>query len=196
MVECVGHKEGQKCTVKDPKGDSFCAFNVVIGGVCGQNISNSLDFLGDTNLAEKVGPGSSHINCELFKPGPTTVQENPSTYVQEDVNVDAETMNVLSSKKKIKEKGKRLFWEEAILDHHGHIDELWCVVGDLNFVLNQDERIGSSTRLNSMENGVFAQFVDDMELFDLSLVASKFTWFLSNGLAMSKLDRFLVNNKC
>nr|UBX54618.1 Retrovirus-related Pol polyprotein LINE-1 [Lupinus angustifolius] len=33
-----------------------------------------------------------------------------------------------------------------------------------------------------------------MELFDLPLFGKKFTWYLSNGKAMSRIDRFLVND--
>ncbi|CAL0325442.1 unnamed protein product [Lupinus luteus] len=90
--------------------------------------------------------------------------------------------------------GKRGFWEEAKKDLLGLSDDSWCVVGDFNSVLYQDERRGISSRLNFSECAEFAQFIEDMELFDLPLIGTKFTWFLSNGSAMSRLDRFLVND--
>ncbi|CAL0307918.1 unnamed protein product [Lupinus luteus] len=91
---------------------------------------------------------------------------------------------------------KRVFWEEANIDVLGHSDDLWCVVGDFNSIMRMEERRGSSSNWVYNECIEFSSFVEDMELFDLPLVGSKLTWFFSNGLTMSRLDRFLVNNAC
>ncbi|XP_019427226.1 PREDICTED: uncharacterized protein LOC109335545 [Lupinus angustifolius] len=90
--------------------------------------------------------------------------------------------------------GKRLFWEEAKNDFLGRYAEMWCMAGDFNSILNRDERRGSSSSLVSSDCVEFSQFIEDLELLDLPLVGSKFTWFVSNGSAMSKLDRFLIND--
>ncbi|XP_019433996.1 PREDICTED: uncharacterized protein LOC109340725 [Lupinus angustifolius] len=71
---------------------------------------------------------------------------------------------------------------------------MWCMAGDFNSILNRDERRGSSSSLVSSDCVEFSQFVEDLELLDLPLVGSKFTWFVSNGSVMSRLDRFLIND--
>ncbi|XP_019433565.1 PREDICTED: uncharacterized protein LOC109340346 [Lupinus angustifolius] len=90
--------------------------------------------------------------------------------------------------------GKRKFWEEAKATKLGLSSNLWCVVGDFNSILQQEERKGIGLHHNRREGEEFNQFVLDMELFYLPLSGKKFTWFLSNGNAMSRIDRFLVND--
>ncbi|CAL0305463.1 unnamed protein product [Lupinus luteus] len=106
-------------------------------------------------------------------------------------NVSSNIMNVYSPCDLV---GKRLFWEEAKSDFSGRSGELWCLAGDFNAVLCRDERRGSGLNEASSDCEEFSQFIEDLDLFDLPLVGSKFTWFLSNGSAMSQLDRFLVND--
>nr|KYP65076.1 hypothetical protein KK1_019694 [Cajanus cajan] len=40
----------------------------------------------------------------------------------------------------------------------------------------------------------FNSFILDMELEDIQVVGRKFTWYRPNGMARSKLDRFLISN--
>ncbi|XP_019465331.1 PREDICTED: uncharacterized protein LOC109363522 [Lupinus angustifolius] len=89
---------------------------------------------------------------------------------------------------------KRLFWDEAKNDWVHHSGDMWCVVGDFNAIVNNDKRVGSAAHFAARECSEFSKFIEDLKLFDLPLAGSKFTWFLSNGSAMSRLDRFLVNN--
>ncbi|RVW82341.1 Transposon TX1 uncharacterized 149 kDa protein [Vitis vinifera] len=82
-------------------------------------------------------------------------------------------------------------WEElgAI---RGLWDDPWCLGGDFNITLFQHER--SSQRRTSSAMRRFAEFVDDLELVDLTLQGGEFTW--SGGLnnqAWARLDRFLVS---
>ncbi|XP_019429666.1 PREDICTED: uncharacterized protein LOC109337200 [Lupinus angustifolius] len=74
--------------------------------------------------------------------------------------------------------GKRIFWEEAKSDFLGH----------------HGRKKGIASRGYSKDCEEFKQFIFDMELFDLPLSGKKFTWYLSNGKAMSRIDRFLVND--
>ncbi|MCH87170.1 LINE-1 reverse transcriptase like, partial [Trifolium medium] len=72
----------------------------------------------------------------------------------------------------------------------------WCVVGDFNAVLHCGERKGLSLadrHGSSTELIEFGEFVRDMELVDLPVLGRKFTWFHSNGIAMSRIDRVLVS---
>ncbi|RVW96427.1 hypothetical protein CK203_029768 [Vitis vinifera] len=82
-------------------------------------------------------------------------------------------------------------WEEfgAI---RGLWDDLWCLGGDFNIILFQQER--SSQRRISSAIRRFAETVDDLELVDLPLQGGEFTWNgRLNNQAWARLDRFLVS---
>jgi hypothetical protein len=51
----------------------------------------------------------------------------------------------------------------------------------------------ASVQSPSPEIVEFELFVNNMELTDLSVLGRKFTWFHSNGVAMSQIDRALVS---
>jgi hypothetical protein len=51
----------------------------------------------------------------------------------------------------------------------------------------------ASVQSPSSEIVEFELFVNNMELTDLSVLGRKFTWFHSNGVAMSRIDRALVS---
>ena len=82
-------------------------------------------------------------------------------------------------------------WEElgAI---RGLWDDPWCLGGDFNITLFQQER--SSQRRISSAMRRFAETVDDLELVDLPLQGGEFTWNGGlNNQAWERLDRFLVS---
>ena len=82
-------------------------------------------------------------------------------------------------------------WEEfgAI---RGLWDDPWCLGGDFNIILFQQER--SSQRRISSAIRRFAETVDDLELVDLPLQGGEFTWNGGlNNQAWARLDRFLVS---
>lgn len=69
-------------------------------------------------------------------------------------------------------------------------------VGDFNAVTSASERRGINDQVSPgvvLECQEFKGFLDDMFLFDLPLLGRKFTWFLPNGPAMSRLDRILLS---
>ncbi|MCI74090.1 endonuclease/exonuclease/phosphatase family protein, partial [Trifolium medium] len=68
----------------------------------------------------------------------------------------------------------------------------WCVLGDFNAVLYRDERKGMQqlgSNVPSAELIEFGNFVSDMGLVDLPVLGRRFTWFHSNGISMSRIDR-------
>jgi hypothetical protein len=73
---------------------------------------------------------------------------------------------------------------------------VWGLIGDFNAILNREERRGqnaansSSTRNEIVE---FGDFVQAMNLIDMPVLGRQFTWFHSNGIAMSRLDRLMVS---
>ncbi|PNY11564.1 hypothetical protein L195_g008173 [Trifolium pratense] len=70
----------------------------------------------------------------------------------------------------------------------------WCIAGDFNSISSVEERRGLSQGTSpTSEMREFRSFVEDLELEDLPLLGRRFTWFHSNGRAMSRIDRFLVS---
>ncbi|RVX11941.1 hypothetical protein CK203_009552 [Vitis vinifera] len=82
-------------------------------------------------------------------------------------------------------------WEEFGATR-GLWDDPWCLGGDFNITLFQQER--SSQRRISSAMRRFADVVDDLELVDLSQQGREFTWNGGlNNQAWARLDRFLVS---
>ncbi|XP_058753643.1 uncharacterized protein LOC131626818 [Vicia villosa] len=69
----------------------------------------------------------------------------------------------------------------------------WYIGGDFNSISTIDERIGVTISDYSRGSRSFNEFIEEMELVDLPTIGGKFTWFKSNGKAMSRLDRFLLS---
>jgi hypothetical protein len=90
---------------------------------------------------------------------------------------------------------KRLLWENLLLVKNEYGRGAWCLLGDFNAVLDRNERRGlhqlgiNSTSAELIE---FRNFVSDMNLFDLPILGRRFTWFHSNGISMSQIDRVLI----
>lgn len=63
---------------------------------------------------------------------------------------------------------------------------------DFNSVLNISERKGGGVVDRMKQMHEFRAFVIEMEVVGLSSIGNKFTWFCGDGLAMSKLDTFLI----
>ncbi|XP_058766091.1 uncharacterized protein LOC131639623 [Vicia villosa] len=69
----------------------------------------------------------------------------------------------------------------------------WCIGGDFNSISSLEEKVGKSGRSSKREMSVFNAFIEGMDLVDLPTIGGKFTWFNSNGQAMSRIDRFLLS---
>ena len=85
---------------------------------------------------------------------------------------------------------RECLWEEtgAI---RGIWEEPWCLGGDFNIILSQNERSRQGRITSAMRR--FAQVVDELGLVDLQMQGGSFTW--SGGLnnqSRARLDRFLV----
>ncbi|XP_045831189.1 uncharacterized protein LOC123922522 [Trifolium pratense] len=87
--------------------------------------------------------------------------------------------------------GKRKLWEDLLNLRRGDSGE-WCIGGDFNAILHLSERKGSSVATRRSEVNFFREFVDDMELIDIPVLGKKFSWFSLDGIAISRLDRFLL----
>ncbi|XP_057746822.1 uncharacterized protein LOC130966078 [Arachis stenosperma] len=82
---------------------------------------------------------------------------------------------------------KRVVWEE--LSYIVCLCQVpVCLLGDFNEILHVEERKGASSLTGTAED--FKDWVQDMQLMDLSLNDRKFTWF--KGRSCSRIDRVLV----
>lgn len=63
--------------------------------------------------------------------------------------------------------------------------------GDMNEVLNEQERHGSIFSRNEVD--IFNSFINTADLIDLPLGGRTFTWMNKLGTKLSKLDRFLIS---
>ncbi|KAK2440720.1 hypothetical protein QL285_012099 [Trifolium repens] len=70
-----------------------------------------------------------------------------------------------------------------------------CVCGDFNAVRSTDERRSTSSGQRPSDYLAFNRFVEDNLLIDLPLCGRKFTWYRGDGLAMSRLNRFLLSEE-
>jgi hypothetical protein len=91
---------------------------------------------------------------------------------------------------------KQRLWTNLLMSKRGFGDGAWCVVGDFNAVRAREERVGASSPSSySLERREFDGFIGNLKLEDLYPVGGRFTWFHSNGVAMSRLDRMLVSEE-
>ena len=90
--------------------------------------------------------------------------------------------------------GRRVLWETLYNLKYGSSAGEWCLVGDFNAVSNREERTGISENWGHIDMVDFNAFVNEMNLIDPPLHGNKFTYFCSDGIAASRLDRFLVSD--
>jgi len=71
------------------------------------------------------------------------------------------------------------------------------VVGNFNFIRRLGERISVNTNMDySREMRRFNDFIEKTKLFDILMMGRKFTWYKSNGMVKSIIDRILVSWEC
>ncbi|GAU27954.1 hypothetical protein TSUD_146720 [Trifolium subterraneum] len=90
---------------------------------------------------------------------------------------------------------KQTLWDSLLGMIHVLNGEKVCVCGDFNAVRSIEERHSSKDVPNSSDLIPFNQFIDDAVLIDLPLSGHKFTWYKGDGLAMSRLDRFMLSEE-
>nr|GEV24190.1 RNA-directed DNA polymerase, eukaryota [Tanacetum cinerariifolium] len=77
-----------------------------------------------------------------------------------------------------------------------NIEGVWkgnvVLMGDINEVRYKSDRFGSN--FNVQGAGEFNYFINDVDLEEVPLGGSMFTWCHKSGLKMSKLDRFFISN--
>jgi hypothetical protein len=89
--------------------------------------------------------------------------------------------------------GKRKLWADLLEFKSNNDQGEWCLRGDFNSILTVGERKGRHGTGGQIERSAFCSFIDAMEVVDIPVTGKKFSWFSSDGLAMSRLDRFLLS---
>ena len=69
---------------------------------------------------------------------------------------------------------KLAFWDSLSSVGDGFVSP-WLCIGDLNYVLNQSEKLGGRL-VASSSHCPFKQFIDHFGLVDLGFVGNPFTW--------------------
>ena len=90
---------------------------------------------------------------------------------------------------------KRALWERLSPIIENHEDMCLCLCGDFNSVRNIEERKGRETDFRRADEDVFNTFIVDNSLIDLPICGRLFTWYRSDSMSMSRLDRFLLSAK-
>ncbi|KAJ9568335.1 hypothetical protein OSB04_004301 [Centaurea solstitialis] len=88
---------------------------------------------------------------------------------------------------------KRRLWEQIREEIQKEPDAAWVVCGDFNEVRGGDDRKGSILDRNGAKH--FNDFIALVELHDLRIGGRRFTWMNSSCSKISKLDRYLVNQR-
>lgn len=65
------------------------------------------------------------------------------------------------------------------------------LAGDFSIVKSSDEKV--EKHLDSGSISDFSNFIVDLQLTDLQMGRRRFTWYKSNGNAMSRLNLFLIS---
>ncbi|XP_058733106.1 uncharacterized protein LOC131604698 [Vicia villosa] len=91
---------------------------------------------------------------------------------------------------------RQLAWD-LLRNLHGMSAIPWCIIGDFNDLLSQEDKYGLHPHPNSLCDG-FRQAVTDCNLVDMPLIGHQFTWIKSRGtnhVIEERLDRALASQE-
>ncbi|PNX54610.1 cysteine-rich receptor-like protein kinase, partial [Trifolium pratense] len=89
--------------------------------------------------------------------------------------------------------GKQKLWPGLLNFKLNNEPGEWCLGGDFNSITKVGERKGCNSVGGKSERAEFAEFINAFEVVDIPLVDKKFSWFNSDGSAISRLDRFFLS---
>jgi hypothetical protein len=95
------------------------------------------------------------------------------------------------------ERGRRRQAWELLRELRDMSDLPWCIVGDFNDLLAQEDKKGTHPHPNWLCNG-FRNAVSDCDLTDIQLEGYPYTWIKSRGspaVVEERLDRAMANSK-
>ncbi|CAK8540833.1 unnamed protein product [Lathyrus sativus] len=88
---------------------------------------------------------------------------------------------------------KRLLWSNLVSCMLKFMYGEWCLGGDFNAVKLVKERKGRIVSVNRLEMDDFFCFIESMEVVDPTPIDRNFSWFSSDGVSISHLDKFLLS---
>ncbi|KAK8560066.1 hypothetical protein V6N12_012869 [Hibiscus sabdariffa] len=91
---------------------------------------------------------------------------------------------------------KLSFWE-MLARRRVDRDSKWCVIGDLNIVASQDEKLGG-TLIDQTSAKWYLDFLDITNLLEIPMKGGTFTWSnkrSEEGVILEKLDRALATGE-
>ncbi|XP_058764508.1 uncharacterized protein LOC131637959 [Vicia villosa] len=90
---------------------------------------------------------------------------------------------------------KKLLWDNLLRLKEIFKDGEWIIGGDFNAIKNVRERRGRAAVVNHNESRLFADFIHNSSLVDMSYKGKKYTWYSGDGKSMSRIDRFLISEE-
>ncbi|XP_058741766.1 uncharacterized protein LOC131614157 [Vicia villosa] len=95
------------------------------------------------------------------------------------------------------ERGRRKLAWDMLRDLRDMSDNPWCIIGDFNDLLSQEDKRGIHLHLNWLCNG-FRNAVEECNLTDISIEGYQFTWTKSRGtphMIEERLDRAMATTQ-
>jgi hypothetical protein len=94
------------------------------------------------------------------------------------------------------ERGRRKHAWDMLRDLRNMSSLPWCIIGDFNDLLSQEDKIGHHPHPNWLFSG-FRSAVNDCDLTDIQLEGHRFTWIKSRGspnVVEERLDRAMASS--
>jgi predicted DNA-binding protein len=94
------------------------------------------------------------------------------------------------------ERGRRRQAWDMLRDLRNMSPLLWCIIGDFNDLLSQEDKLGQHQHPNWLCSG-FRDAVNDCDLIDIQLEGHRFTWIKSRGASHvieERLDRAMASS--
>lgn len=89
---------------------------------------------------------------------------------------------------------KQELWKNILNLKEKFRDGEWLVGGYFNAVKRRSERKGKVVLSMDPERGEFSGFINELGLLEIPCKGKKCSWFSSDGISKSRIDRFLVSN--
>ncbi|GKV09634.1 hypothetical protein SLEP1_g21105 [Rubroshorea leprosula] len=148
----------------------------------------------DRNKGTTLSAGEEEEECRAFWEGMASEEEIYEARLEGQKRILKKKKNskIRMNRKIMTGQERRRLWDELKEILCSFNGSCWCIGGDFNAIRSSKDKQGKY--LDRRSQSEFNDFIMENELVDLPLRGRKFTWYKSNGLAASRLDRFLVSN--
>jgi len=115
-----------------------------------------------------------------------------------DWGIDKQICIIINVYSKCDLADKKRLWARLILARRNLGCGAWCIMGDFNVVGEREERRGVNEEVTGshvVEMALYKAFRREIDLEDKKVVGRRFTWYHSNGISMSRIDRVLISEE-